>query len=916
MSKLDDFLELARKKGLSEKERMAELKRLGFKLTKEEVDEHLQKSEKTAEAPETSPDSGVKVIEKRIKGNVIRRRVRKVVKPVVEVEKPAEEEAPLIGKETKVPVQETSAAPEAVKEEKTETAPEQEPVKQEQEETDHPEAAKAEEKVKPETESAAKEVAQEPVAEEKPAKAAVASEGQKETEAKQPEETVPSVAPEEKREPKPKKKKKKKEEGARVTGFVDLSAILEKEPPREEKKVEKAVIPMGEADRPLTPEELKEKGGKTDKLAEKVPSKKRQKARRKWVERDLRKELNEYLAGAKGQGDEALRASRKHRKERRAAKKESVSTAPAKEIKRIIRILDKISVGELSRRMGVKAEDVMGKLMDLGIQMGLNETVDADTAALIASEFSYTIEDASKDIESVLIDEEDREEELVPRPPVVTVMGHVDHGKTLLLDAIRKTHVVDEEAGGITQHIGAYEVTLGKDGKRVIFIDTPGHEAFTEMRARGAQVTDIVVLVVAADDGVMPQTVEAINHAKAANVPIIVAINKIDKPQAQPERVRQALMEHGLVPENLGGDTLIVEVSAKTRQGIDELLEMILLQAEMMDLKGNPKRRAKAVVLESGMDKSRGITATLIVKQGTLKKGDFFVVGPSYGKIRTLSNDKGKRIKAAGPSSPVLVTGFSEIPEVGETLHVVKNEKEAKQVASYRKTKRLEEKAEAQASVSLDDLFSKIKEGDVHELNVIVKADVMGSLKAVSEALGKLGNEEVRVHVVHEAVGGISESDINLAVASNAIVIGFNVRPEPKARNLAKKEGIEIRLYSIIYDIMDDVTKALTGMLAPKREEKVLGRAEVRATFSVPKVGVVAGCYVVEGEIPRNARVHLLRDNVVVYDGKIASLKRFKDDVKTVQAGYECGLGIENFNDVKVGDIIEAYVMEETAAEL
>jgi len=514
--------------------------------------------------------------------------------------------------------------------------------------------------------------------------------------------------------------------------------------------------------------------------------------------------------------------------------------------------------------------------------------------------------------------------------PNIAIIAHVDHGKTSLIDELlkqtgtfRENERVDERAmdsndlereRGIT--ILAKVTSLEWKDMRINIVDTPGHADFGGEVERILHMVDGVIVLVDASEGPMPQTKFVVSKALKLGLRPIVAINKIDKPQAQPERVRQALMEHGLVPENLGGDTLIVGVSAKTRQGIDELLEMILLQAEMMDLKGNPKRRAKAVVLESGMDKSRGITATLIVKQGTLKKGDFFVVGPSYGKIRTLSNDKGKRIKAAGPSSPVLVTGFSEIPEVGETLHVVKNEKEAKQVASYRKTKRLEEKAEAQASVSLDDLFSKIKEGDVHELNVIVKADVMGSLKAVSEALGKLGNEEVRVHVVHEAVGGISESDINLARASNAIVIGFNVRPEPKARNLAQKEGIEIRLYSIIYDIMDDVTKALAGMLAPKREEKVLGRAEVRATFSVPKVGVVAGCYVVEGEIPRNARVHLLRDNVVVYDGKIASLKRFKDDVKTVQAGYECGLGIENFNDVKVGDIIEAYVMEETAAEL
>ncbi len=910
MSKLDDFLELARKKGLSEKERMAELKRLGFKLTKEEVDEHLQKSEKEVKASEESPASGVKVIEKRIKRNVIRRRVRKVAKPKPEEEKPSVEEKPAAKEETagkEAAPQEVAADEKAVPEKAVESAPskEAEVVAEKEEVRPEPEPEKKAEAVTPET-----------PAEEAP---------QPEEEAK-PEEVTPTEVPEEKakaaekEEAKPKKKKKKKIDEARVTGFVDLTDILAKEK-KEEKKAatrpaaQAAAKPTGEVVKPLTlgGGKKEEKGGK---IEEKTPPKKRPKSRRKWVERDLRKELNEYLAGAKGQGDDVHRASRKHKKERKGAKRETVTTAPAKEIKRVIRILGKVSVGELSKRMGVKLEEVMSKLMELGIQATVNETVDADTAALIASEFSYTVEDASKDIESALYDEEEREEDLVPRPPVVTVMGHVDHGKTLLLDAIRKTHVVDEEAGGITQHIGAYEVTLGSEDNRIIFIDTPGHEAFTEMRARGAQVTDIVILVVAADDGVMPQTVEAINHAKAAGVPIIVAINKIDKPQAQPEKVKQALMEHGLVPENLGGDTLMVEVSAKTRQGIDELLEAILLQAEMMDLKGNPKQKARAVVLESGMDKSRGITATVIVKRGTLKKGDSFVVGASYGKVRTLTNDKGKQVKSAGPSFPVLVTGFSEIPEVGETLYVVKNEKEAKQISSYRKTKLLEEKAEAQASVSLDDLFNKIKDGEVHELNVIVKADVMGSLKAVCEALGKLGNEEVRVNVVHEAVGGISESDINLAIASGAIVIGFNVRPEPKARALAKKEGIEIRVYSIIYDIIDDVTKALTGMLAPKREEKVLGRAEVRATFSVPKVGVVAGCYVVDGEIPRNANVHLLRDNVVIYDGRIASLKRFKDDVKSVQAGYECGLGIENFNDIKVGDIIEAYIVEETAAEL
>lgn len=888
MSKLDDFLELARKKGLSEKERMAELKRLGFKLTREEAAEQLQASDEEIATSEETQHTGVKIIEKRIKGNVIRRRVRRVVKPKPEGIESVEAGVDLIAEGQEEP-------PVVLKE-----------VEEVSKEVVSGETEGTELELRIAKGADAKKVGEETVSPEEVSK--------------KPE--VPSSGPSVVIKAK-KKKKKKKEEGARVTGFVDLTAILKKEKTPDGKKETvkemETISAVGEVGT-LAREALKEGGKilKEETAEEKIPSKKRHKVRRKWVERDLRKELNEYLAGAKGQGEEALRASRKHKKEKRAAKreKEIVTTAPSKEIKRVIHILDKISVGEISKRMGIKTEEVMEKLMDLGIQIGVNETVDADTASLIASEFSYTIEDASKDIEGFLLDNGDREEELVERPPVVTVMGHVDHGKTLLLDAIRKTHVVDEEAGGITQHIGAYEVVLGRDGKRVVFIDTPGHEAFTEMRARGAQVTDIVVLVVAADDGVMPQTIEAINHAKAAKVPIVVAINKIDKPQAQPDKVRQALMEHGLVPEKLGGDTLFVEVSAKTRQGINELLETILLQAEMADLKGNPKRRARAVVLESGLDRNRGITASVIVKKGTLKKGDFFVVGPSYGKIRSLINDKGKTIKKAEPSTPVLVFGFSEIPDVGETLYVVRNEKEAKQVASYRRAKFLEERSESQASVSLEDLFAKIKEDEINELNVIVKADVMGSLKAVCDTLGKLGNEEVRVNIVHQAVGGISESDINLAAASSAIVVGFNVRPEPKARNLAKKEGVEIRLYSIIYDVVDDVTKALTGMLAPKREEKILGRAEVRATFSVPKVGVVAGCYVVEGEIPRSAFVHLIRDNVIVYDGRIASLRRFKDDVKSVQAGYECGLGIENFNDIKVDDIIEAYVMEETAAEL
>ena len=898
MSKLDDFLELARKKGLSEKERLAELKRLGFKPRDESAEQFQESLEETTPV-EKEDTSDVKVVVKR-KGNIIRRRKR-VAKPKLPKEKKTEED-----------LQENAAAPEApvenITEENSEKAPEESPREVPEEmpaiepRVETPEESPVVPVESPDREEAAPEKPGEVDAGLQPAQAVPVAK-----------ETVPPKkerTPE--KEEKPKKKKRKKEEHAKIVGFIKLPETKE---PVKVKKVKTTV----DAEKPAPEAPLSIAGPGAPALEgeaagkKKVVQKKKPKARKRWVERDLRKEMNDYLAGGKGRS-EGRRFPRKHRKDKKE-KKAEVITAPTKAIKRVIKILDEISVGELAKRMGTRIEDIFAKLEALGIETSADVILDADTAELVAAEFLYNIEDASKEIEGVLLDSEDKEEELVPRPPVVTVMGHVDHGKTLLLDAIRKSHVADGEAGGITQHVGAYEVAVG-DNKQVVFIDTPGHEAFTEMRARGAQITDIVVLVVAADDGVMPQTVEAINHAKAANVPIIVALNKIDKPQAQPEKVRQALTEHGLISENWGGETLFAEVSAKTKEGIGDLLEMILLQAEMMDLKGNPSRRGRGIILESGMDKSRGVTATVIVKRGRLRRGDYFVVGDHYGKIRSMVNDKGKMIKEAGPSSAAVVLGFSDIPEVGDIIQVVKNEKEAKQVASYRHTKALEEKADAQASVTLDELYEKIREGEVTELNLIVKADVMGSLKAVCEALNKLGNEEVKIRVVHEAVGGIIESDINLATASNAIVVGFNVRPEPKARTLAKKEGIEIRVYSIIYDVIDDMTKALTGLLVPKKEEKVMGRAEVRATFSVPKIGMVAGCFVVEGEIPRNALVHLLRDNVVVYEGKISSLKRFKDDVKVVQSGYECGLGIENFNDIKIGDVIEAYVMEDMAVSL
>ncbi|RME35260.1 MAG: translation initiation factor IF-2, partial [Deltaproteobacteria bacterium] len=494
------------------------------------------------------------------------------------------------------------------------------------------------------------------------------------------------------------------------------------------------------------------------------------------------------------------------------------------------------------------------------------------------------------------------------------IMGHVDHGKTSLLDAIRATNVIAGEAGGITQHIGAYDVEL--DGRKIAFLDTPGHEAFTAMRARGTKVTDIVVLVVAADDGVMPQTKEAINHAKAAGVPIVVAVNKIDKPDANPERVKQELTEFELVPEEWGGDTIFVEVSAKEKINIDGLLEMILLQAEVLELKANPNKRASGAVVEARLDRGRGPVATVLVQEGTLKVGDPIVSGVHWGRVRTMTNDRGEKLKEAGPSTPVEITGLSGVPDAGDTFHAVKDEKSAKEVAQHRAQKLREAELAKSSKISLEQLYAKIQEGDVQELRVIVKADVQGSVEAVKDSLLKLSNDKCRLVVIHTAVGGISESDVTLASASDAIILGFNVRPEPKANQLAEQEGVDIRLYNIIYDAVADVKSAMEGLLAPTLKEVALGRVEVRETFHISKVGTIAGCYVLEGKVTRNAKVRLVRDNVVIYEGSLSSLKRFKDDAREVVAGYECGIGLENYNDIKVGDIIEAYEIEEVKASL
>jgi translation initiation factor IF-2 len=552
--------------------------------------------------------------------------------------------------------------------------------------------------------------------------------------------------------------------------------------------------------------------------------------------------------------------------------------------------------------------------MDMGVLVNINQVIDADVASLVAGEFGYEVEKVSLERQELLERKEDLPEQLIPRPPVVTIMGHVDHGKTMLLDAIRKTNVVSGEAGGITQHIGAYDVQL--DNGHVVFIDTPGHEAFTAMRARGAQVTDVVVLVVAADDGVMPQTKEAIDHARAAKVPIVAAINKIDKPNANPDKVKKDLADYGLVPEQWGGNTLFAEVSAKQKAGIKELLESILLQAEVLELKANPDKPARGIIIEAKLDKGRGPVATVLVQEGTLKAGDVFVAGSHYGRVRAMLNDKGQKMEGARPSMPVEVIGFTDVPEAGDPFIVVSEERMAKQISLYRQEKIREKELSKLSKVSLEELYDKIKKGEIKELNVIIKADVQGSIEAVKEALKKISTDAVKVNLIHDAVGGITETDVNLAAASNAIIIGFNVRPGPKAQSLAEQEQVDVRTYSIIYDAIDDVRKALEGLLEPTYKEHLLGRAQVIEVFNIKKVGTVAGSVILDGKVVRGSHARILRDNVVIYDSRIASLRRFKDDMKECTQGLECGIWIENFNDVKLGDIIESYEMEEVQPRL
>ncbi|MBF0268428.1 MAG: translation initiation factor IF-2 [Alphaproteobacteria bacterium] len=642
-----------------------------------------------------------------------------------------------------------------------------------------------------------------------------------------------------------------------------------------------------------------------------APAKSRMEPKRRPGKLTVSAALDEEDRGERGRSMAAVKRARE-----RERLKQLEAQKAAEKMSREVVIPETINVQELANRMATRGAEVIKTLMRMGVMATINQVIDADTAELVVSEFGHTAKRVSDaDVEIGLTGFEDTEAHLVRRPPVVTVMGHVDHGKTSLLDALRETDVVSGEAGGITQHIGAYQVTM-KGGQKITFIDTPGHEAFTAMRARGAAVTDVVVLVVAADDGIMPQTVEAIRHAKAAKVPIVVAVNKIDKPDANPDRVRQELLQHEIVVEEMGGEVLAINVSAKKRMNLEKLEEAILLQAEILDLKANPDRAAQGVVVEAKMEKGRGAVATVLVQKGSLKVGDIFVSGTEWGRVRAMADDHGKKIDVAGPAAPVEVLGLNGVPQAGDDFIVVENENRAREVAGYRERKQREARQVASARGTLEQMFERIQAGEVKELPVVIKGDVQGSVEAINGTLAKIGTDMVKIRVLHSAVGGINESDVTLARASSALIVGFNVRANPQARDIARRDGVDIRYYSIIYDVAEDMKKALTGMLAPTVKEKFLGYAEIRDVFNITKVGKVAGCRITEGVVKRGSKVRLLRDNVVIHEGALSQLKRFKDDVKEVQEGYECGMSLENYNDIQKGDVIECFEMEEIAATL
>lgn len=756
-----------------------------------------------------------------------------------------------------------------------------------------PEKKKPAEEKKPEEKKLKPKPAKAVQAVKKPAEAGLAAEVEAVAGAKQP--VQPTVQPEKIKEPAKAREEKKQPQ--------DIKTAEEKPLPVEEALSAETAVPLPEEEVVQKVPDRFKKEMETEK-AEKFKAKPQMQRAFQAIRKIETKKWHEPKQ-FKRTGKDRL-----FQKEEQRAQAQTVIAR-----KKTLKMREGMTVKEFAELISIKVSDVMKKFMELGHMTTINEPVDIDAATLIAESFGIKLEVMA--IEEELIVEEEAEDlsRLCLRPPVVTIMGHVDHGKTSLLDAIRETRVTETEAGGITQHIGAYKVKL--KGKDIVFLDTPGHEAFTALRARGAKVTDVVVLVVAADDGVMAQTIEAIDHARAANVLILVAINKIDKPEANLQKVRTELAERGILSEEWGGQNIFVEVSAKKRIGIEHLLEMILLQAEVMEIKANPDRLAKGTIIEAKLDKGRGPVATVLVQAGTLKIGDNFLAGTSVGRVRALIDDTGKRIQTAGPSTPVEVIGFPEVPTAGAVFTAVDDEKRARQIALTRLQKERLAAMAKRRKLTLDDLYAKIKEGEVRELNMIIKGDVQGSVEATRDALERITHPQVKVKVIHTAVGGINESDVMLAAASNAIIIGFNVRPETKASHTAEKEGVDIRLYNIIYEAIEDVKKALEGLLEPTFKEKILGRAEVRQTFQVSRIGTIAGCYVIDGAVSRSSDgVRIIRDNIVIYEGKISSLKRFKDDVREVQTGYECGITIENYNDMKVGDIIENYVIEKVAGKL
>ncbi len=736
--------------------------------------------------------------------------------------------------------------------------------------------------------------------------------------------TEKETTPENEKKPKKKRKKRRKPK--------DVSAKIIKLP---DKPVEQPHKAEEEFPKPEEKDENEELKTEVAKISESGKKKKSDSKQKTWDETsdDEKKDSRKKSALSKKKADPDkgsfnwkkviegtaltdMRRGKKKKNEKKGKKHKGEKTqiTTPKAIKRRIKVDNTIVLSELGKRMGIKANELIAKLMNMGVMATVNQTIDFDTAALVASEFGFEVEKASFEEEEILKIDTDDSEKQTKRLPIVTIMGHVDHGKTSLLDVIRKTRVIDTESGGITQHIGAYSVKTGSTG--ITFLDTPGHEAFTSMRARGAGVTDIVVLVVAADDGVMPQTIEAINHSNAAKVPIIVAINKMDKPDADPERVIRELSEHGLMSEAWGGETIFVKVSAKKNEGIDELLEMILLQAEMLELKANPDKLATGYVIEAKLDSGKGPVATVLVQDGSLRTGDFIVCGIHFGKVRAMINDIGQQVDSASPSIPVEVLGLSGVPVAGDRLIATSDEKSAKQVSSYRARKQRSLELAKSSRMSLEALFEKMQKGEVRELNLIVKADVQGSIEALRESLMQLSIDEVEINIVHSATGTITESDISLATVSNAIIIGFNVRPNANVTNMAKEENVDIRFYDVIYNAINDIKDAVVGMMKSTYEEVVLGRAEVREVFTIPKIGAIAGCYITDGKIERNKNVRLLREGIILYDGKISSLKRFKDDAKEVTNGYECGIGIEKYNDIKLGDVIECYYMEEVKPKL